>query len=105
MITRRDASVALLSVVTTLAAVAGLNAGSEILNSRVFDWKDFTEAFPAFVTILATPLTFSIATGLSLGLISYTLVKVAAGKFRDVSLVLWILTALFILRYIYLASG
>ncbi len=69
------------------------------------DWKDFTEAFPAFVTILATPLTFSIATGLSLGLISYTLVKVAAGKFREVSLVLWILTALFILRYIYLASG
>jgi len=68
-------------------------------------WKDFTEAFPAFVTILATPLTFSIATGLSLGLISYTLVKVAAGKFRDVSLVLWILTSLFILRYIYLAAG
>jgi AGZA family xanthine/uracil permease-like MFS transporter len=68
------------------------------------DWKDFTEAFPAFVTILATPLTFSIATGLSLGLISYTLVKVAAGKFREVSLVLWILTALFILRYIYLAG-
>jgi AGZA family xanthine/uracil permease-like MFS transporter len=68
-------------------------------------WKDFTEAFPAFVTILATPLTFSIATGLSLGLISYTLVKVAAGKFRDVSLILWILTALFILRYIYLAAG
>ena len=72
--------------------------------SRI-DWKDFTEAFPAFVTILATPLTFSIATGLSLGLISYTLVKVAAGKFREVSLVLWILTALFILRYIYLAAG
>jgi AGZA family xanthine/uracil permease-like MFS transporter len=69
------------------------------------DWKDFTEALPAFVTILATPLTFSIATGLSLGLISYTLVKVAAGKFREVSLLLWILTALFILRYVYLAAG
>src|SRR5229473_1027470 len=52
------------------------------------DWKDFTEGLPAFVTILATPLTFSIATGLSLGLISYTLVKVAAGKFREVSLLL-----------------
>ena len=47
------------------------------------EWQDFTEAIPAFVTLLATPLTFSIATGLSLGLISYTLVKVAAGKFRD----------------------
>ena len=68
-------------------------------------WSEFTEAIPAFVTLLATPLTFSIATGLSLGLISYTLVKVAAGKFREISLLIWILTALFILRYIYLAAG
>jgi AGZA family xanthine/uracil permease-like MFS transporter len=67
------------------------------------EWVDFTEAIPAFVTLLATPLTFSIATGLSLGLISYTLVKVAAGKFREVSPVIWILTALFIFRYVYLA--
>ncbi len=69
------------------------------------EWKEFTEAIPAFVTLVATPLTFSIATGLSLGLISYTLVKVAAGKFREVSVVIWILTALFILRYVYLAAG
>jgi AGZA family xanthine/uracil permease-like MFS transporter len=68
-------------------------------------WQEFTEAIPAFVTLVATPLTFSIATGLSLGLISYTLVKVAAGKFREVSAVIWILTALFILRYAYLAAG
>ena len=67
-------------------------------------WSDFTDAIPAFVTLLATPLTFSIATGLSLGLISYTLVKVAAGKFREVSPVIWILTLLFIFRYVYLAS-
>lgn len=68
-------------------------------------WSDFTEAIPAFVTLLATPLTFSIATGLSLGVISYTLVKIAAGRFRDVSLIIWILTGLFILRYAYLAAG
>ena len=69
------------------------------------EWSEFTDAIPAFVTLVATPLTFSIATGLSLGLISYTLVKVAAGKFREVSAVIWILTALFILRYVYLAAG
>jgi adenine/guanine/hypoxanthine permease len=67
-------------------------------------WSDFTDAIPAFVTLLATPLTFSIATGLSLGLISYTLVKVAAGRFREVSPVIWILTILFIFRYTYLAA-
>ena len=68
-------------------------------------WADFTEAFPAFLTVLAMPLTFSIATGLSLGVIAYTIVKVGTGKFREVSAVLWILTVLFILRYAYMAVG
>jgi adenine/guanine/hypoxanthine permease len=67
------------------------------------EWREFSEAVPAFITMLATPLTFSIATGLSLGLISYTVVKIAAGKFRDITALIWILTALFILRYVYLA--
>src|ERR1700746_1374820 len=62
------------------------------------DWSDFSEAVPAFITILATPLTFSIATGLSLGMISYTVVKIAAGKLRDVNTLVWINTVLFILR-------
>jgi adenine/guanine/hypoxanthine permease len=68
-------------------------------------WHDFSEAVPAFITMLATPLTFSIATGLSLGLISFTLVKIAAGKLRDVTPLIWILTILFVLRYIYLAAA
>lgn len=67
-------------------------------------WDDFSEAFPAFLTIVATPLTFSVANGLSLGLISYTLIKVGAGKRREVSLLIWILTGLFLLRYAYLAA-
>lgn len=69
------------------------------------DWSDFSEAVPAFVTMLATPLTFSIATGISLGLITYTVVKIAAGKYREITVLIWILTALFILRYLYLAAA
>jgi len=69
------------------------------------DWPDFTEAFPAFVVILAMPLTFSIATGLSFGVICYTIVKLATGKFRDISAVVWALTILFVLRYVYLAAA
>ncbi|MFY9947759.1 MAG: NCS2 family permease, partial [Candidatus Sulfotelmatobacter sp.] len=69
------------------------------------NWQDFSEAVPAFITMLATPLTFSIATGLSLGLISYTVVKVAAGKIREINALVWILTVLFVLRYIYLANA
>jgi AGZA family xanthine/uracil permease-like MFS transporter len=68
-------------------------------------WADFSEAVPAFITVLATPLTFSIATGLSLGLIAYTVVKIAAGKIREINLLVWILTVLFILRYVYLAAA
>jgi len=68
-------------------------------------WSDFSEAFPAFLTMLAMPLTFSIATGLSLGVIAYSMVKVAAGRYREVSPVLWLLTILFALRYLYLAAG
>jgi AGZA family xanthine/uracil permease-like MFS transporter len=68
-------------------------------------WNDFSEAVPAFITVLATPLTFSIATGLSLGLISYTVVKLASGKFKEINALVWILTILFILRYVYLAAA
>ena len=68
-------------------------------------WHDFSDALPAFITMLATPLAFSIATGLSLGLISYTVVKVAAGRFKEINALVWILTALFILRYVYLAAA
>ena len=67
------------------------------------EWGDFSEAAPAFITMLATPLTFSIATGLSLGLICYTLVKVASGKIRQVNALVWVLTMLFVVRYVYLA--
>ena len=68
-------------------------------------WQDFSEALPAFITMLATPLAFSIATGLSLGLISYTVVKIAVGKFQEINALVWILTVLFILRYVYLAMA
>ncbi len=69
------------------------------------EWADFSEAFPAFLTMLAMPLTFSIATGLSLGVIAYTIVKVGTGRYREVSVVLWILTVVFVLRYVYLAAA
>jgi AGZA family xanthine/uracil permease-like MFS transporter len=72
---------------------------------RKIRWEEFTEAVPAFLTILVTPLSFSIATGLSVGVISYTVVKAAAGKIAELNVLIWVLTALFILRYVYLAAG
>jgi len=68
------------------------------------NWNDFTEGFPAFLTVLATPLTFSIATGLSLGMLSYTFIKVGAGKYREISPLIWVLSVLFLLRYAFLGA-
>jgi len=65
-------------------------------------WDDFSEAFPAFLTLVATPLTFSIATGLSLGLLSFTFVKLGTGRHREISPLIWVLSALFLLRYAFL---
>ena len=67
-------------------------------------WDDFTDSIPAFLTLIATPLTFSIATGLSLGLLSFTGLKLFAGRGREVSLLIWVLTALFLLRYAFLGT-
>ena len=65
-------------------------------------WQDFTESVPAFLTLLATPLTFSIATGLSFGLLSFTFLKLFAGRREDISPLIWVLTLLFLVRYIFL---
>jgi AGZA family xanthine/uracil permease-like MFS transporter len=67
-------------------------------------WDDFSEAFPAFLTLVATPLTFSIATGLSLGLLSFSCLKIGAGKYRDISPLIWVLAAIFLLRFAFLGS-
>jgi adenine/guanine/hypoxanthine permease len=67
-------------------------------------WDDFSEAVPAFLTLVATPLTFSIATGLSLGLLSFTFLKLFTGKYREISPLIWVLSVLFLLRYAFLGS-
>ena len=67
-------------------------------------WDDFSEAFPAFLTLVATPLTFSIATGLSLGMLSFTFIKLGTGKYREISPLIWVLSVLFLIRYAFLGS-
>lgn len=64
--------------------------------------KDMSEALPAFITMLGMVLTYNIAEGMVLGMLSYTFVKVLAGKWKEVNIVLYIMCALFVLRYIYM---
>ena len=67
------------------------------------EWQDPEVAVPAFLTMMAIPLTFSIANGLAFGFTAYTLMKVARGKFREVNWFVYALTALFIARFVYLS--
>ena len=68
-------------------------------------WNDFTDSVPAFLTLIATPLTFSIATGLSLGLLSFTFLKLFTGRTAEISPLIWVLSALFLLRYAFLGAA
>lgn len=64
------------------------------------DFKDPTEAFPAFLTVVVMPLTFSIANGIAFGLISYIIIKLFTGRIKEVKLIAVIIALLFILQYI-----
>lgn len=59
---------------------------------------DFTEAIPAFLTIILMPLTYSIANGIIFGLLSYVILKMITGKFKDLSLLMYILAILFVIK-------
>jgi adenine/guanine/hypoxanthine permease len=71
---------------------------------RKIPWDDISEALPALLMILGMPLTYSIADGLALGFITYPLLKFFAGKGREVPVLMYILAALFIARYVFLRS-
>ncbi|UCD05946.1 MAG: NCS2 family permease [candidate division WOR-3 bacterium] len=66
------------------------------------NWKDFTEAIPAFLTIVIMPYAYSITEGIAVGFIFYTVLKLVTGKIREVHPILIVFTILFVLRYIFL---
>lgn len=65
-------------------------------------WGDPTEWIPAFATLVIIPLTSSVATGLGAGFIVYPLIKLFAGRAKEVSLLTWLIGLLFLLRFLFL---
>jgi AGZA family xanthine/uracil permease-like MFS transporter len=65
-------------------------------------WDDAAISIPAFLTMMAIPLTYSIANGLAFGFCSYTLIRICRGRFREVNWMVYALTALFLLRFYWL---
>ena len=66
------------------------------------NWSDLTEAAPVVVVLLFTPLTYSIADGIALGFITFTAVKAISGKFADISIAVWLLTLVLLVKIIFL---
>ena len=65
-------------------------------------FDDFSEAIPAFVCIVMMPLTYSISNGILLGMIAYVLMNLVCGKFKKITVAMYILAILFVLKFIFI---
>jgi adenine/guanine/hypoxanthine permease len=97
----------LIGAVSNVAAITApslIIVGSMMIKSiNEIDWTHFDESFPAFLVIVAMPLTSSIANGIALGFIAYPILKMARGKFREVHPFVYMFAALFLYQLIFLA--
>ncbi len=64
------------------------------------NFDDFTESIPAFLTIIMMPLTYSISEGILFGVLSFVLLKILTGKFKDITIVTIVLAVLFMLKFL-----
>lgn len=69
---------------------------------KELDLTDYSEAIPAFICIIAMPLAYSIAEGITLGLLSYVIINLLSGKWKKLSIGMYILAILFILKYLFI---
>ncbi len=94
-----------LTIPSFATAPALVIVGFYMMGSVVkIDFNDMTDAIPAFLCIIAMPLAYSISEGIAIGVISWTIISLISGKAREkkVSVLMYILTVLFILKYIFL---
>lgn len=87
----------MISSVPAITAPALILSGGLMMGGIAeIDWGDYTEALPAFLTLLLLPLSFSIAIGIGCGFIFYVFLKIAAGKWRSVHPLMYALSVLFV---------
>jgi len=94
-----EVQVALLPVIAPVMILVGCLMASGV---RKIDWKDPTEALPAFLVIVGMPFTYNIANGFALGFVSYPLMKLAAGRGREVSTLVYVVGVIFLLYFAFL---
>ena len=72
------------------------------ITSIKLDTDNLATAIPAYLCIIAMPLFYSIAEGISIGIISYVIINLACKKYKEISPVMYVLAVLFVLKYIFL---
>jgi len=77
--------------------IVGLFMISSVIN---INFNDMSEALPAFLTITMMPFTFSIANGIVFGMLSYVIIKVLVGKFKHISITMWVIFALLLFKLV-----
>ena len=84
---------------TPVLVIVGLFMMSPI---KDINMNDYAESIPAFITIVMMPLTYSISDGILCGMISYVLINALCGSFKKLSITMWVLAILFVLKYIFI---
>ena len=82
---------------TPVLVLVGLMMMSSVLK---IDFSDYSEAIPAFICVLLMPLTYSISEGIVLGHLSYVFINLLSGKFKKISIGMYILAAIFLVKYL-----
>ncbi len=94
--------VAIIPSAATAPALIFVGIGM-LANLKDVDFSDMSEALPAFCTVIFMPFTYSIANGIAMGLITFCLIKVLLGKFKEIKPLTLIVAIVFILRYAFMA--
>ncbi|MDX2596843.1 MULTISPECIES: NCS2 family permease [Streptomyces] len=89
------------------ATPALITVGFLILSNSIkeIDWADYTIAIPAFVTMLMMPFTYSITNGIGMGFITFVVLRLAAGRPRDIPVPMYVVSAVFAFYYLMPALG
>ena len=76
-----------------------------IVNIRRIDWQDYSESIPSFLILIGIPFTHSIADGLAFGFILYPVIKIFAGRRKDVPLLMYVVAGALAAYFIFIRSA
>ena len=83
-----------------MGGIGGFSGAFSLSAIKDMEFDDVSEAIPAYLALIMMPLTYSIANGIAIGLIAYTLIKIFTGKFKELNIITVVLSALFVIRYL-----